>query len=93
MVLIIAKLVIKAGMENDFIELTKPLIAGSNSEEGCIEYILYRDKETTNIFHFVEKWKDDEAIKAHQAAPHYVEAGAKLAPIVEAKEVTFHDPV
>lgn len=91
MVLIIAKLVVKKGMEADFIETTKPLIAGSNAEEGCIEYNLYRDRENTTEFHMVEKWEDMEAIKAHQAAPHYVNSG--LGDYLTDKEVTFHNPV
>ncbi len=93
MILIIAKLVVKAGLENDFIEITKPLIAGSNSEAGCIEYILYRDQKNASVFHFVEKWKDKDAVKAHQTAAHYVEAGPKMGPLLEDKEVSFHEPV
>lgn len=91
MILIIAKLVVKEGMDTGFIEKTKPLIAGSNAEAGCIEYNLYRDRENTNVFHFVEKWKDSDAIKAHQAAPHYINSG--LDEYVAEKEVTFHNPV
>lgn len=91
MILIIAKLVVKEGTADKFIEATKPLVAGSNAEEGCIEYILYRDRESSNIFHMVEKWKDMDAIKAHQAAPHYVNSG--LGEFLADKEITFHDPV
>ncbi|MBI9108990.1 MAG: antibiotic biosynthesis monooxygenase [Spirochaetales bacterium] len=93
MVLIIAKQVVKADKVDEFLEVTKSLIAGSNNEEGCIEYVLYRDQKESNIFHFVEKWKNRDAIKAHKAAPHYVAAGPKLKLIVEASEVSFHDPV
>ncbi len=92
MILIIAKLVVKPGKEKELLEVTKPLIAGSNAEDGCIEYILYRDRENSNIFHFVEKWKDADAVKLHQAATHYIEAGPKLDDILEDKEVSFHEP-
>ena len=93
MILIIAKLVVKPGKENELLEVTKPLIAGSNAEEGCIEYILYRDRENGNVFHFVEKWKDMDAVKTHQAASHYIEAGPKLDAVLDDKEVTFNEPV
>ncbi|MDC7228481.1 MAG: putative quinol monooxygenase [Spirochaetales bacterium] len=91
MVLIIAKLKVKAGLAEAFIEKTKPLIAGSNAEKGCIEYILYRNHEDSSLFHMVEKWKDMEAIKAHQAAPHYVNSG--VSEFIEESEITLHDPV
>lgn len=91
MVLIIAKLVVKAGKENEFIEVTKPLIKGSNEEAGCIEYILYRDQENRSVFHFIEKWKDMDAVKTHKAASHYVNSG--LGDFIAEKEVTLHDPV
>lgn len=93
MVLIIAKQVIKAGKADEFIEITKALIEGSKNEEGCIEYILYRDQKDSNIFHFVEKWKDMDAITAHKSAAHYVAAGPQLKPIVESSEVSLHNPV
>ena len=93
MVLIIAKLVAKDGKAEEFIEVTKPLIAGSQAEEGNIEYILYRSQDDPNTFHFIEKWRDMDAIKAHQSASHYVEAGPKLGPLLAGKEVTQHDPV
>ena len=92
MVLIIAKNTVKPEKIEDFLEITKPLIEGSNAEAGCIEYNLYRDRENSNIMTFVEKWKDTDAIKAHQNAPHYVEIVPELQPLLEGSEVTFHDP-
>lgn len=91
MVLIIAKLVVKEGKAEGFIEAAQPLIAGSNAEAGCIEYILYRDRDNSDIFHMVEKWKDLDAIEAHKAAPHYVNSG--LGEFIAESEITLHDPV
>lgn len=50
-----------------------PLIAASRSEEGNIAYDLYEDVNEANAFCFIEKWKDPEAIAAHNASSHFRE--------------------
>ncbi len=93
MVLITAKQIVKPGKLDDFLKTVKPLIEGSNSEEGCIEYILYKNTKDSNVLTFVEKWKDMDAVKAHQKAPHYVEIVPKLKPFLDGGDVAFYEPV
>ena len=93
MVLKIAKQVVKEGKAEDFLKALKPLEEASNKEEGCIEYILYNDRENSNIFTVVEKWKDMAAIEAHNSSEHFTAIVPKLADFVAEKEVTLHNPV
>lgn len=73
MITIVARNIIRDGKREAFLEAVRPLIAASRSEEGNIAYDLYEDINEENAFCFIEKWKDLEAIAAHNASPHFRE--------------------
>ena len=69
-------------------------------EAGCIEYGAATDVETMgtaafgpDAFVVVEKWESEDALKAHAAAPHMKEYGAKTKDMVAARVIHVLKPV
>ena len=71
MITIIATFNVKEDCVNKFESLAKECIVASRKEEGNVDYHLYTGKEDKTKFFFVEVWKDDEAINAHNASKHF----------------------
>jgi quinol monooxygenase YgiN len=77
--MITARVFIKPGLENEFIETAKMMIENSNKEEGCLGYMLYQDPYEKTNFIFVEKYKNQAAIDTHFATAYFKEFGTKIA--------------
>lgn len=73
-----AKLTIKADRVGEFITAARTIIAASRAEPGCISYTLYQDPYERTVFFFFEEWKDQAAIDAHFAMPHFKAFGEKM---------------
>ena len=73
-----AKLSIKAEKVEEFVAAAKTIIAASRAEPGCISYTLYQDPYERTVFFFFEEWKDQAAIDAHFAAPHFKAFSEKM---------------
>jgi quinol monooxygenase YgiN len=76
--LIGAKLSIKPEKVGDFVATARTVIAASRAEPGCISYTLYQDPYERTVFFFFEEWKDQAAIDAHFATPHFNAFVSKL---------------
>ena len=73
-----AKLTIKAEKVDEFVALAKTIIAASRAEAGNISYTLYQDPYERTTFFFFEEWKNQAAIDAHFAMPHFKAFGEKM---------------
>ena len=49
----------------------KELVKASRAEEGNISYDLHQETGKPNRFVFVENWKSQAAIDAHNASEHF----------------------
>ena len=68
--------------------------AASRAEPGCISYTIYRAKDDPTLFYIHEEWRDQAALDAHNAMPHFKEYGMNgLRPIAVTREVTFGEPL
>jgi quinol monooxygenase YgiN len=76
--MITAKVFIKQGMEADFAEAAKWMIDTTLTEEGCLQYTLYQDPYNPANFFFFERYKNQEAVDKHFAAPYFSEFGNKI---------------
>jgi autoinducer 2-degrading protein len=55
-----------------FLEAIEVDALGSERDEaGCLRFNVLQDGQDANVFYFYEVYKDDAAIEAHRAAPHY----------------------
>ena len=73
-----AKLTIKADKVEEFVAVAKTIIAASRAEPGNLSYTLYQDPYERTTFFFFEEWKDQAAIDAHFAMPHFKAFGEKM---------------
>ena len=94
MVVVIATLKAKSGKEDELIAAMTDLVKSvRENEPGTLDYTFHRSKKDASTFMVYEKYKDDEAIQAHMAAPHFREAGKKMAgllggaPVIDTYEV------
>lgn len=91
MITIVAKKVIQENRKEEFKELARRLIEESRKEEGCIEYSLYEDLNNSNIVAFIERWKDEEAIRIHNNTKHFTTFVPELAKFQEGEtEITLY---
>lgn len=68
---LIATLVAKAGFEVELEQTLQGLQDPSRSEADCIQYDFHRDAEQARTFHMIEQWRDEAALTAHEATPHF----------------------
>ena len=71
MIKIIVRNKIRQGRKAEFLVLVKELVEESRKEEGNITYGLWQDRSDPDILTFVEDWKDQAAIDAHNATEHF----------------------
>ena len=45
----------------------------SRAEDGCIEYVYSDDLAEPGLVHVFEIWRDEDALRAHHDAPHFLE--------------------
>ncbi|MDR3261874.1 MAG: antibiotic biosynthesis monooxygenase [Tannerella sp.] len=68
---IVARLVVKEGQENAFIEVATKLVNATRSEEGNLFYSLYQSPCNATEFIFYEEYKDDAAFQTHASSAHF----------------------
>jgi quinol monooxygenase YgiN len=71
MLSIIAKLPIQEGKAEEAIQAIKELMTQVAKEEGTLSYTLNRDPKNPNTLVFMERYKDEAAMKAHGATPYF----------------------
>lgn len=63
----------KAQEQIDAFHQLAPLVL---AEEGCLQYELKQVVDSSTNFILIERWRSEEALATHDAAPHMLEAGA-----------------
>ena len=71
MIHIIASFAIPAENQAAFVKLAKELVAETLKEAGNISYEFVQGADDPTRFAFIEKWRDQAAIDAHNASPHF----------------------
>ena len=72
----------KVGRENEVAGIFSKLTEASRREPGCSMYIVHRHKTEPRRFFIYEQYKDDAALEAHRAAPHFLQFAKKDLPKV-----------
>ena len=55
------------------------MMAATQAEDGCIQYVYARDITDPNHMTVSELWRDESALKAHFNSPHMAELNKVLA--------------
>ena len=75
---IVATIKVKAGQEAAFEATALRLVAAVNANEpGCLLYTLNKGEEASTYV-FMERYKDEEAVKAHRASDHFRTLGREM---------------
>lgn len=78
MILLIAKNTVQEGKQREFVELAKEMIAKSRQESGCVYYDLAADQNDGQIYYFIEKYKDEQAVAFHRDTAYFQTIVPKL---------------
>ncbi len=46
-------------------------LGSERDEPGCLRFNVLHDQQDPNIYYFFEVYRDEAALEAHRAAPHY----------------------
>lgn len=71
MIHILAFFIIPAENQAAFVRLAKELVGETLKETGNISYEFVQGIDDPTRFAFIEKWRDQAAIDAHNASPHF----------------------
>lgn len=78
MIVLVLKIEVKKGKKEDFLNIAKPMVEGSQKETGNIEYNIYQELDDKNTIAFIEKWKNQEALDLHEKMEHFTSNIGKL---------------
>src|SRR5215510_9599525 len=72
MLAIWVKVRIKPDQRQRFLKAIEEDALGSERDEpGCLRFNVLQDAQDQNVYYFYEIYKDQAALEAHRAAPHY----------------------
>ncbi|SDB62754.1 putative quinol monooxygenase [Butyrivibrio sp. INlla16] len=86
MLKVVARLTVKKDKIDEFKKTAEDLIKKSNAEEANIFYTLNQSVEDEQKFAFIECWRDQVALKAHEATEHFTETFQILGGMTEGSE-------
>ncbi len=69
-IIVLAGLKIKHQFCEEFAKRATEIVFLTRKEEGCVRYDLVRDVLDSDIFYFIEEYKDDEAFQKHRVMPY-----------------------
>ncbi|MDB5589695.1 putative quinol monooxygenase [Enterovirga sp.] len=101
MIHVIALITAKPGMRDKVLEFFHANIPAVRAEQGCVEYVPTVDAQglgpvQTDIgpdtFAVIEKWESMDALKAHIAAPHMKDYGAKTKDLLQSRVIHVLTP-
>jgi autoinducer 2-degrading protein len=66
------KVRVKPNERERFLKAIEVDALGSERDEpGCMRFNVLQDGEDQNVYYFYEVYRDEAALEAHRAAPHY----------------------
>jgi quinol monooxygenase YgiN len=84
----------KVGRENEVAAIFTKLSEASRTEPGCLMYQVHRHKTEPRRFFIYEQYRDDGALEAHRAAPHFLQHARKELPkIADRTEGHLYEPL
>lgn len=71
MIVLIAKSIVAEKNVAEFLQVAKKLVEETRKEVGCIYYDLVQDTNEKDVFYFVEKYADQEAVDLHKNSAYF----------------------
>ena len=85
-VTVVALFTAKEGHEDRVESTLATGVAAAHGEEGCLKYVLARDKNAPAVFATIEKWSSQEALDTHLTQP-------TLGPVIEMAGESLDAPI
>jgi autoinducer 2-degrading protein len=76
--MIVVRLEVKSERVDDFLKLVSFNASESRKEPGNLRFDVVRSVENPTRFGLYEVYRDDAAVRAHQATPHYAKWRAEV---------------
>lgn len=84
MIGVVAELTILEGKQAEFEKIASELAQAVNaSEPGCLLYKLFKVREQSREYVFLEQYADQAAVDAHRASEHYKRLGRAMGPCLD----------
>jgi (4S)-4-hydroxy-5-phosphonooxypentane-2,3-dione isomerase len=88
------KVRVKAEARERFLKAIEVDAIGSERDEpGCLCFNVMQDRQDANVYYFMEVYRDEAALEAHRAAPHYAVWRAAADTLDGPAELTRVQPV
>lgn len=83
------KVRVKPNERERFLKAIEVDALGSERDEpGCMRFNVLQDAQDQNVYYFYEVYRDEAALEAHRAAPHYAVWRAAVETLDGAPEAT-----
>jgi len=83
------KVRVKPAERERFLKAIEVDALGSERDEpGCLRFNVLQDAQDQNVYYFFEVYRDEAALEAHRAAPHYAVWRAAVDTLDGAPEAT-----
>ena len=76
--MIMVRLEVKPERVDEFLKLVSFNASESRKEPGNLRFDVVRSVDNTSRFGLYEVYRDDAAVRAHQATPHYAKWRAEI---------------
>ena len=84
----------KTGRESEAAAVLEKLTVESRKEPGCVMYQVHKHKTDARRFFIYEQYKDDAALEAHRATPHFLQHAKKDLPkVADRVEGHLYEPL
>lgn len=80
----VAELTVKEGSQAEFEKVALELEKAVNAQEpGVLYYKLFKVRDTTNKYIFMEEYLDAGAVEAHRGYEHFKRLGRAMGPFLD----------
>lgn len=64
-------------------ELLQGLIEPTRAEPGCLEYVLWQERDDPSRFILIERWRSQKDLDEHLETPHLTHAKQRFEDLLE----------
>ena len=94
MLILVVRVTIKAGHEDEVLEPFLRLQEETRREPGCLTYVVQRSRENGRRYLIYEQYEDQAALDVHRASPHFKEYATNgFYRFVEERQAELFDPI
>ncbi len=91
MVYVIVKLVVKAECREEFDKSMQELVEKTNTEKGCLQYVVTGNNEDKNTLMLLEVWESEAHFHAHIETEHFKTLFPKVSGLCVEKPVSMRN--